>query len=646
MVFASFVALSAFALTCYGWGRIAFELIYRGRPPLHAYAAGLGLIVLLFIGGILNAARQATTLSLSICAYAGIAFAIYFIARGLGRVGWRSSIAGKRSIPGLLLLAFVGGLAAFLVTQLLPTQIFNLHDDFFSYFVRPIRMLATGSVGGNPYELLGMSDYGAQSFLQAFFLVWLPLTDLPAFDTIFCFLLGILLLAEIGHMNAAPSPLIALAIAVYVVINPQIVNLSSVYSSAVVVLTLLIAGSILLSESENRPSSARLLGYAIPFGGSLAALIALKLSSAFFVGCFFVVFFALLLLVRATAALAAAVATGIAACVTLVPWVLPHLDKLNPTRWSSTPSEWLDLSLTRYPGLLELLRDGSGLYGASRSQFAFVVVALVLSLVAGVLALFQRPRRKDHVLRVAADAAGLSVYIALACVVNNEDALRYSCPFLIALVSSRALFPLSLPSPNVGSYPTAQAPRDFMVALATTQVALVLIFAGPLLVRITRIITDHTTLPFLFSQEMRDFETKALGDNANAQIRSVQAKTPPGSTIWAWIDTPFQLDFARNRVWHFHHTWSVAPWRLNASTGEALRQELSSRGVDYVLWQYRSDSTPRVPTLRTLLQQPQWVEYTVFYQNTLALILALPGMASPFDIVHNDGNVVLIQIRR
>jgi hypothetical protein len=238
------------------------------------------------------------------------------------------------------------------------------------------------------------------------------------------------------------------------------------------------------------------------------------------------------------------------------------------------------------------------------------------------------------------------VYIGLACVVNNEDALRYSCPFLIALVSSRALFPLSLPSPNVGSYPTAQAPRDIMVALATTQVALVLIFAGPLLVRITRIITDHTTLPFLFSQEMRDFETKALGDNANAQIRSVQAKTPPGSTIWAWIDTPFQLDFARNRVWHFHHTWSVAPWRLNASTGEALRQELSSRGVDYVLWQYRSDSTPRVPTLRTLLQQPQWVEYTVFYQNTLALILALPGMASPFDIVHNDGNVVLIQIRR
>jgi hypothetical protein len=331
----------------------------------------------------------------------------------------------------------------FLVIQLLPTRFFNFHDDFFSYFVRPIRMLTTGSLGGNPFELLGMSDFGAQSYLQAFFLLSLPLTDLPAFDTVFCFLLGMLLLAEIGRMNAVPLPLVALGLAVYVVINPQIVNLSSVYSTSVVVLTLLIAASILLSASEKEASFARRLGYAIPLGGSLATLVALKLSSVFFVGAFFVAFFGLSLIRRVASTPSTAISTIAAGCITLVPWIIPHADKLDRTRWSSAPAEWLTSTLTRHPSIVELLHDESGAYGASRSQYALAVVVLRLSLGAGVLAL-RRSRPEDHLLRVASDAAGLSTYIGLACVVNSDDALRYSCPFLIALISSRLLFPLSL----------------------------------------------------------------------------------------------------------------------------------------------------------------------------------------------------------
>jgi hypothetical protein len=263
-----------------------------------------------------------------------------------------------------------------------------------------------------------------------------------------------------------------------------------------------------------------------------------------------------------------------------------------------------------------------------------------------VLALFRRSGQKQGILRVAADAAGLSTYVGLACVVDNEDALRYSCPFLIALVSSRMMFPLNGQSGNIESYPTMPATRDMMVAIATTQLGLILIFAGPLLDRIARITKDHTAIPFSFSQASRDFETKALSDGADAYLRGVQGKTPAGSTIWAWVDVPFQLDFARNRVWHFHHAWFVAPWRLTPSTSEALRQELANRGVDYVLWQYKSESNPSVAFLRAQLQARQWVEYRIFYEYTLALLLALPGLASPFDIVHNDGNTVLIQIRR
>jgi hypothetical protein len=644
MIFTSFAALCAFALTCYGWGRLAFDLVYRGRPPLHAYATGLGLVVLLFIGGILNTTRLATTLSLSICAYAGMVLAICFIVRTAHGMEWRSLIPGRRSTSTLCLLVLIVAAVVFLVTQLLPTQFFNPADDFFSYMVRPIRMQTTGSLGGNPFELLGMSDFGAQSYLQSFLLLWLPLTDLPAFDTIFCFLLGMILLVEIGRMNAAPWPLVALGVALYVAINPQLVNLSSVYSTTVVVLTLLMAAGILLSQAAAGASPARLAAYTMPLGGSLAALIALKLSSAFFVGTFFAIFFGLAVLSRVAAAASSAIAAAAAACIALAPWVLAHLDKLDMTRWSSTPVELLASPLTRHPGVLELFRDGSGAYGATRSQYILAVVVILLSLFAGVLALFQRSQQKDHLLRVATDAAGLATYVGLALVVNNEDALRYSCPFLIALVSSRLLFPLVPQVPGVS--PPPRFSSYVRAALAVAQVGLVLIFAGPLIDRLSRIIKDHTTISFPFNPAIREYEATTLSDDTQAYIRSIQAKAPPGSTIWAWIDAPFQLDFARNRIWHFHHTWFVTPWRLNASNGEGLRQQLSSRGVDFILWQYRSVPTPRVPHLRAQLQQAQWVEFRLFFENTLALLLALEALATPFDVVYGDANMVLIRIKR
>src|SRR5262249_28670239 len=154
---------------------------------------------------------------------------------------------------------------------------------------------------------------------------------------------------------------------------------------------------------------------------------------------------------RVPAAAGSALATAATASIALVPWILPHVDKLDMTRWKPTPVELLASPLARHPGFLELLSDGSGGYGATRSQYIVAILVILLSPLAGVCALFQRSRQQDQLLRVAADAAGLATYIGLALVVNNQDALRYSCPFLIALVSSRLLFPLGPQVPGAGA---------------------------------------------------------------------------------------------------------------------------------------------------------------------------------------------------
>ena len=61
-------ALCAFALSCYGWGAGLYVVAYRDRAALPAYAITLGLVVIAFIGGILNAIGAASWLAVSACA--------------------------------------------------------------------------------------------------------------------------------------------------------------------------------------------------------------------------------------------------------------------------------------------------------------------------------------------------------------------------------------------------------------------------------------------------------------------------------------------------------------------------------------------------------------------------------------------------
>ena len=641
MALSSWSALFFFSLACYGWGRLAFLLAYGRRAPLHAYVMGLGVVSLIFIGGLLNSVKQATDRGLSICVICGIGLAILFWLVPFRRATFRPIVLRTRiSKLGLVLSFFLIGVAAFLLIELVPSELFNWYDDFFIYMVRPVRMLTTGTVGGNPFEILGISDFGAQSFLQAIFMLWLPLTSITEFDTVFCFLLGIILIVEIGCSNNAHLSLIALAIGVFLAISPQAVNLSSVYSISVVLLTLLSATNILLSEFGKRESFWLLLQHAAPVGASLAALLALKLTAAFFVGSFLVFFFALAPIVPLPSVPRTAIATALTAGVALAPWLVVNQDKFGITHWNFPSSELIDSSLTIYPAILDAFRTGPS-YEGRRIGFAMGLAVMSISLLAGTFMLLERSRQKECLLRIATDSAGASTYIGLAAHVNNLDALRYACPYLIALVSTRLLFPLN--GQPKSSYISQYLLKAASATIVAAQIGVVLIFAPNLVNRVWRIAIHHTALPFIPS---RDLQQGPLSDAARDYIRSVQAKTPAGTTIWAWVDTPFHFDFTRNRIWNFHRGSFIAPWRMNASTSDSLKQDLVSRGVDYIMWQYRSDFIPSLSHLRAQREGQYSFELRILIESTFRLVLALQDLASSLDIIYDDGTTILLQLRR
>jgi hypothetical protein len=121
-------------------------------------------------------------------------------------------------------------------------------------------------------------------------------------------------------------------------------------------------------------------------------------------------------------------------------------------------------------------------------------------------------------------------------------------------------------------------------------------------------------------------------------------KVPLGATVWAWIDAPFNLDYARNRVWNYTMDWAVAPWRLTATTADELHRALTSRGARYIIWQYRSAFNPDVPTMEGYLRTIQWPEYRVILPSAIELTRALEELAQPADIVWKDDAIEIIAL--
>ena len=574
--------------------------------------------------------------------FCGIGLALAFLIQSGKAIEWRL-LFSRSAIPSWLCALTVVGLGLFLAHELLPSQVFDYADDFFSYLVRPVRMQATGTVGGNPFELLGLSDLGPQSFLQAVLQIWLPLDDAYAFDTIFCFLLGICLLAEQGRIQFVPTALIALAIVVYVAINPQIVNISSVYSTSALILALLIATAILLEAWERHAPASRLMIYSIPVGAIAATSVAIKTTTALFVLSFFEIVLGWLLLKQFRVAAMLAVAGVASGAVSVLGWLLTHLDKMNTSLWSSSDRFILDPRLTTWPSVLEAFRDRPTLYGGTRAIYFIGVAALVVALATNVFRFSRRPHELIRLLNIAAMSGGVVSYVGLAAFFNNEAALRYSVPFLIALVPY-ALF-ACLPATPQGKWDFAALvqtrPAFWIIGI---QVIVVIAFLGVDEVRLSRIVNRHTVVSIPISEQNRAYQARMLSQENRSYLRKVQSMVPAGATIWAWIDAPFELDYARNRVWNYHMDWAVAPWRLNARTAEGLRGELKSRGVQYILWQYRSGFIPNVSTREGYLRTVQWPEYQIILRSAIELSLSLGALATPSSIVWKDDSMEIVAL--
>jgi len=615
LISTSFIII--YLIAALGWGRLAASIIYNQSTGSVAYDVSLGMAIWIFLGGIMNAFQWVNSLSLNAILGAGLLFSSILLGQNiLSRRKKRQifsqlleSVVSKEillqkilnTLPVLIILA----VSIYLAIYLLPASAFNYHDDYYKYLPRLFRLLHTGKVGGTPFDFVGIDSFGAFTLLQVFFVEHLSFKFVNGFDAVLCFLLSGLLINDLGRKLCLNFVYRSGAIIIFLVIQPQYVNISALYSGSLIILALIYSYLLFLSDQNSESIRKRLLA-AIPISLFIASLLLLKITFVPFAATFFLTFFVLLLFLNneREKVLIVSVFSAILVVIIIFPWITVAIENML---------ELINIFLTKISqnaGIEEQAAAGASLierffvvkelkYGGNVIEFTFMYVLVLTAALAALFILITDNTSKRKDLLIVTASAGISFVVGLLFNIKYSHGdpyvgLRYTCPLLIAVLPAVIL----TMSRYLGAGYDERRDKFGRIDLIRifcmfTILIMVIILAPNRLEKFMDVSRQRTMLSFPITEIYIKYNERALSENRHDRVRSVQEKTEPGTIIMTWFDTPFHLDFARNKIFTVASAININPdvtiEENFTGGGEWLRDYLKDFGVRYVFWGYRGN---------------------------------------------------------
>jgi hypothetical protein len=498
-----------------GWGW-AFLRVVRVESPNWPTTVALGTAVVVFIGGLLNLARLAYPISLALVGAIGVILAT------------RTRIT---RLP-ILIVILIAAVMIFTIATQLPPSIYNFHDDYQKYFAYPIRMIETGTVFGSPLSAIGLQTLGAQAFLDGFVVGFFPIKYVNAVDAVFGLFLCLLLASQFAK-DRVMSVVCVLSV---VFINPQYVNISTLFCGSALIMAMVAVEDV---------ASLGLL---------YAALIAMKPIYA--------VFAAIHLLAISRFRWQSILRTGFAAVLFLSPWILVHapnyLAALHTHHSAPTPVAG-DIDTER----MNLFSVEPLAYGSTAANYTVLVIALSIC---GVICWRARSMKAVAGYATAVATFLIFVYVFGPMQYGYDHGLRYFTPVAIGI------------APAVFGLTAANRPRWLPILIAIVPLAA---FAPSLRTRVATEISTHSAASYAWLTKDADYleyNRRVLTGPEWEFVKSLQGRIPPGEPILAWINTPFYLDYKRNRILDIDTAGIGVPW----SAIPAAR---------YLIWDYAGFAT-------------------------------------------------------
>ncbi|MCP4695814.1 MAG: hypothetical protein GY862_03035, partial [Gammaproteobacteria bacterium] len=437
------------AISVFGWGALFLRLpgLKFDENPFYTIACGLAFLI--FSGGLLNDFSLVHPFVLNAILLAGIFISILF---GM-EIARKKKLSAKRLRHEFSFWKFGSGtflkgahyllifvVLLFLSTKLLPSSTFNHHDDLQKYMPRPVHMLQTGSLADSPFDATGVDSLGAQGFLHAFVINLAPITFLNVFDSVFCLILSALLLVDACKILKLKPFLPILPVFTLFLVNPQNVNVSSLYSGTLCVIALLISLEK-LSEARQKRDFKIYLAHIVPAAMFFVALLCLKFTFIpFAFGYVFLYFILTAIQERNFSGMARDIVIFFTlTLIIIMPWLSLHLENyFQVLSLSGTQSE-VKTGGTLFGGSLSAafenarqlfsvteLRDG----GTALSYTLCMLATLIFLLFA-----FITDRKTFSPAIAAACCTCFGIYFLYPFILPFDLGIRYIAPVLMAVFS-------------------------------------------------------------------------------------------------------------------------------------------------------------------------------------------------------------------
>ena len=550
-----------------GWGWCLLRWLDEANADEPAIFLPLGFSLSIAVGGVFNLVGLVSSgidiafLSIGLL----LATSRLWFRKGalLSQLGVLRGVFASPTRPLLwkLCVVLLVGLACLVYVGSVYSVAFSPHDDVQGYFLFPLKMLQTGSLGLDPFsERRLIASLGGQYFLHTFVLSVLPVESLHLIDSGISFVAMLVMVGSTRNDSLFRGSRLLVAFATVVLAAVPRSNVTSAMSAVVVLFGLYRWLDIM--QSRARTSDGVVLGMLI--SGAIVLKSTYIVPVAATAGTF--------LLVR----LVAASERSLRRMVT--PIVVVVLTALLAGPWM--------YSMYKSSGTLLYPLLGRGYHGSVTNNFttkyssifAHELMVIMVKAVSNAvfvsfgclsyLTLTQKPR---DVATVATIVGGISGVLALG-IAAGFSLDRYMFPFVFpavlflvyktpdaAIIGNRALVPLLVCVWFMGAH-WRDARLGFVQSTANIRSALI---------------------------------GQTLASAAEIQsVRSAQRSVPVGETILEHVTKPFLLDFRRNHVLINDCPGGASPFPgMPYRQGpEPLSKYLIDKSIRYVMYSYRDEA--------------------------------------------------------
>jgi hypothetical protein len=618
----------------------------------------------IFLGGILNLLGIAYPLILDGVVLFGLVYSIQIFLRAWKLKAFSSYgrlYLSKNCLMCLLPSAVIILIVFIYCTHTLSSpKLFNYGDDLQVYLNHPIRMLATGTLRGSPLNGLGSLTFGGQAFLQGFALSHWPIGYVNTVDAVFAFILCLMVVLGMAFRTRLPFWFIPIVVAIPVVINPQYVNISAIYTTGALILFLLFSPWLDLEEHNYRLSS---WSHAICLGMVYSALIVLKTTYMLVV----VVHFTLLLLGFICIShsrkdvLFWAVKVIVSAVVFISPWILLYhsnwIALLSNTAYSQ--SSIFDNGHSGSPKESTNLFSLEPLFWGFGATFAHYTYTVILSGFCGFfLLVYKFPSKLSLKMgRLTGFAACamlpilyfVNIIIIAPLFAGPETSLRYTCPVIIAVLPSALIIVSATVGESIKHGNTkGLLSRYPLFMFAVFSLVLLVIFSRSSLARVRQVTQYGSSLSFSKLVQKPwyiKYNQVVFSPSVRKMSRQIQQVIPEEETLIVWTHLGIHLDYRRNRIIDIATGALPNPWIAFSFTEDSSNaiKHFKKWNAHYLLWQYRSPAIASEEELMDMMGH-RYPGLRLLATRTYLLTNMLEDIIGDSTILYDDGVTLVIKL--